>query len=93
MSLYRRCGDLDRDQFTQSILRISILNVWHRGKFMTRLVSYEATLRTRGRSKRPVQTVGDLALALIRAGYAPPTAPVIAEIGTEESEIGAPPDG
>jgi hypothetical protein len=48
----------------------------------------EATLRTRGRSKRPVRTMGDLGLALIRAGYAPPTAPLIAEAGTEESEIG-----
>jgi hypothetical protein len=48
----------------------------------------ETTLRTRGRPKRPAQTVGDLGLALIRAGYAPPTAPVIAEIGTQESGIG-----
>jgi hypothetical protein len=48
----------------------------------------EVTLRTRGTTKRAVQSVGDLGLALIRAGYAPPTVPLIAQTDTEEPGIG-----
>jgi hypothetical protein len=49
----------------------------------------EATLRTRGAAKRQVKALGDLGLALIRGGYAHPTAPLIAETETEQPEVGS----
>jgi hypothetical protein len=39
----------------------------------------EATLRTRGASKRPIQVIGNLGLALISAGYSQPSTPLIAD--------------
>jgi hypothetical protein len=44
----------------------------------------EATLRIRGAAKKPVQRVGTLGLALIRAGYAEPMEPLIAASESQE---------
>ena len=48
----------------------------------------ETALRTRGTSKRRVQVIGDLGHALIRAGYAELTAPLLAD-DDEPQELGS----
>jgi hypothetical protein len=96
INLSQRFGAVDRSRFAKLVTEPHALArfFWELPSSRTRLSeglgrearTTAATLRARGASRRRVQTIGDLGLALIRAGYEAPTAPLVADIDVDELE-------
>lgn len=102
IQLSQRFGTVDRSRFATLVTEPHALArfFWELPSSRTRLsegLGREARttavmLRARGASRRRVQTIGDLGLALIRAGYEAPTAPLVADINVDELENGSLPE-
>lgn len=96
LKLSQRFGAVDRSRFATLVAEPHALArfFWELPSSRARLSeglgkearTTAATLRARGASRRRVETIGNLGLALIRAGYQEPTAPLIPDI--EEDELG-----
>jgi len=89
IKLPQRLGSGDRSRFSTVVRQSHALArfFWELPSSRTRLSeglgrearTTEATLRSRGAARRPVSRIGNLGLALISAGYAQPSEPLIAE--------------
>lgn len=96
VQLSQRFGAVDRSRFAKLVTEPHALArfFWELPSSRTRLSeglgrearTTVAALRARGTSKRRVEAIGGLGLALIRAGYEAPTTPLIPE--TEGEELG-----